>query len=696
MLIQRSPRKALLAVILMLMPQVCLPQLQFDSQTFSDYGSLTEAGTIELLSVGGQSVNGDSSSASEGLQLGYLYTLDLVTKPLAAIDSPAGKGLCSIVNGNVTVMGSVESANLSEYQLEAAPGFNAAAGFILLSSGTTAVSGALASWPTSGLAGFHTLRLRAVDASGGTMTSRVTVFVGQPSAALTIAGLDKPEGAAAGPNESIYAADTHNNRISIYTSTGAVISHFGDFHKPYGVAVDGIGNIYAADTQNDRVLKLGADGGVLMTYGDSDKKNSSFKKPQGTAVGADGLVYVADTGNQSIKVFAADGAAALSFPLPDGGTPVSVTIDQSGRIFAADVKGSRILRFDAAGQLQKVYGAGLLKRPGGVAIGADQECLMVADSGNDRIVRFDQFGNLQAAFTGLGSPAGLSFTPSGELLVAERSNDRILKLKHPGFTPSSSARRRRGHGRAQAKLYRSRDGKVERDDGTGVRVPSGAMAADLEITVDSADATSDAESKQAKRRRRKVHAASEEIEYGPEGTIFNKPVTLVLAYDPEEIAAQGIRENELKVFYWNKLLSDWEAMPSFVDKDNKTVSALTTHFSGYQVQGPSAGIGVAAAIDEFYFREAYAFPNPVRGASAVTLRIQPGLADAVEVRIYDLAGRKIHSSSDFRFSVTGGEDTYDHAWNVSGIGSGVYAFVIRARKAGQTDIVRAGKIGVIK
>ena len=170
----------------------------------------------------------------------------------------------------------------------------------------------------------------------------------------------------------------------------------------------------------------------------------------------------------------------------------------------------------------------------------------------------------------------------------------------------------------------------------------------------------------------------------------------MLAYDSAQVAARGISENELKVYYWNKSLGDWEPLPSTVDKQNKTVSALTTHFSGYQVQGPGGGIGVAATIDAFYLREAYAFPNPVRGVSAVTLRIQPGLADSIEVRVYDLAGQKIHSSSDFRFGVVGGENTYDHAWNVSGVGSGVYNFVIRARKAGQTDIVKTGKIGVIK
>jgi len=110
-----------------------------------------------------------------------------------------------------------------------------------------------------------------------------------------------------------------------------------------------------------------------------------------------------------------------------------------------------------------------------------------------------------------------------------------------------------------------------------------------------------------------------------------------------------------------------------------------------------------AAIDDFGFRDGYAFPNPSRNSSAVTFRMQPGSVDAIEVRVYDLSGRKIHSSSDFRFlgafddgNGKGVQNTYDHVWGVSGVGSGVYTFVMTAKKAGQSDIRKSGKVGVIK
>ena len=178
-------------------------------------------------------------------------------------------------------------------------------------------------------------------------------------------------------------------------------------------------------------------------------------------------------------------------------------------------------------------------------------------------------------------------------------------------------------------------------------------------------------------------------------------MTLTVPYDAALIASLGLREEDLKVYYWNPALQDWQAMPSVVDKANKKVHAQTSHFSAYQV-GALGGIGVAA-LDDFGLRDGYAFPNPSRDGNAVTFRLQPGSVDSIEVRVYDVAGRKVHSSSDFRFrgaiddgNGKGVQNTYDHVWGVTGIGSGVYSYIMTAKKAGQSDIHQSGKVGVIR
>ena len=235
-------------------------------------------------------------------------------------------------------------------------------------------------------------------------------------------------------------------------------------------------------------------------------------------------------------------------------------------------------------------------------------------------------------------------------------------------------------------------GRVETASKAAVEVPPNALEEDTEITLKRLhkDGLRTEASDAAKKR-----AAGEAIEFGPEGTLFNTPVTIELPYDP----ALTADESKLAVHYYDPLRRAWEELPSVVDRARHVVRAQTSHFSIYQPMGIAP---TTVAQDEFYFRDQYAFPNPARGG-AVTFRIQPGLADTIELRVYDLSGRKIHGSTDFTFrgavddgNGKGAQNTYDHVWGVSGVGSGVYRYVIKASRASQAPIVKSGKVGVIK
>lgn len=255
---------------------------------------------------------------------------------------------------------------------------------------------------------------------------------------------------------------------------------------------------------------------------------------------------------------------------------------------------------------------------------------------------------------------------------------------------------------AQALVKKDLESVVRRSDGAGVKVPAGALEKDLRITVAQPDAADESlRAREAEGSR--LRPVSLPVEFGPSGTKFSVPVTITLAYDALQVARQGLSESALKIYYWNPATSEWEGLPSTVDKLNRTVSALTTHFSSYQTMGSGGGIGVAAADAALGFKAAYAFPNPLRGQGSVTFRVQPGLADSVEVRVYDLSGKKVHSSSDFRNigafddgNGLGAQFTYEHGWDTSGIGSGVYTYVVVARKAGEQDISKTGKVALIK
>lgn len=236
-------------------------------------------------------------------------------------------------------------------------------------------------------------------------------------------------------------------------------------------------------------------------------------------------------------------------------------------------------------------------------------------------------------------------------------------------------------------------GRIDTPAKAAVEIPPNAMEEDTAITLKRirSDGLRAAAAEEIKMR-----PAGEPIEFGPEGTRFATPVTIELPYDP----ALAGDEDEIAIHYYNPLRREWEALASVVDRARKVVTAKTDHFSIYQPLGLAP---TTVAQDEFYYRDSYAFPNPSRGGAAVTFRIQPGLAETIELRVYDLSGRRIHSSSDFTFlgaiddgNGKGAQNTYDHAWNVSGVGSGVYNYVIKASQRGHKPITKNGKVGVIR
>lgn len=252
---------------------------------------------------------------------------------------------------------------------------------------------------------------------------------------------------------------------------------------------------------------------------------------------------------------------------------------------------------------------------------------------------------------------------------------------------------------ARLRLDMTRGGLVRRDDRVAVSVPPGAMPQDLDISIAQ---PAPVLAREIAAAGKGLKAASLPVAFGPAGTVFNAPVTITVPYDPASLQEAGLRAEDLKVHYWNPRLSAWEALSSRVDAAARTVSAEVMHFSVYQVLGAGTGVGVAA-VDDAGFRAAYAFPNPSRNGEAITFRFQPGLADTVSLRIYDLSGRKIHDGGGFRYrglfddgNGLGAQHSYEYPWDVSGIGSGVYTFHLEAQRAGQNKIRKSGKVGVVK
>ncbi len=243
---------------------------------------------------------------------------------------------------------------------------------------------------------------------------------------------------------------------------------------------------------------------------------------------------------------------------------------------------------------------------------------------------------------------------------------------------------------------------VRAKDRSAVVIPEGAATGGLGVSVSPPGKSDILENRRRAdvEARKGLVAAASGVQYGPEGARFAKPVTLELPYERAGLPS-GVSENDLAVHYWNPVSGDWEKLDSSVDTQNQVVRAQTAHFSLYQIFG--GGSAAAAPGNDFYLREVYAFPNPARGGGAVIIRVQPGSADSVSVRVYDLVGRLVHESPNFRNrgsfddgNGSGPQSTFEYAWSSSGVAEGVYSYIVTARKLGSADIGKTGKIVVLQ
>ena len=120
-----------------------------------------------------------------------------------------------------------------------------------------------------------------------------------------------------------------------------------------------------------------------------------------------------------------------------------------------------------------------------------------------------------------------------------------------------------------------------------------------------------------------------------------------------------------------------------------------------QSGGSRTSAAEPAAEAAFALGEVYAFPNPAKGGQKPTLHIEAGTADSVEIRLYDLAGDLVQEAALTGAPALiddgqGPQLAYEHALDSSGLGSGVYMYAIRAKRAGAADLKATGKVAIIK
>ncbi len=264
------------------------------------------------------------------------------------------------------------------------------------------------------------LRTVARDGSTRTLTGGPHGFVDGPWHAARFSTLS---GVAVSADGTVYVADTGNHAIRVVhphgqvsTLAGAGVPGHRDgagadamFDGPVGLALDDEGTLYVTDTYNDAIRVVTRDGQVTTLAGgggpglaDGVGRDAAFDTPAGLAIHPSGHLVVADAGNGVLRrVSKAGEVTTVALLGASLARPLAVTVSGDGIVHVTDERGA-VVRYTSDGTAQVVAG-------GGDAGFAD---------GLGTTARFRR-------------PAGLAWTASGRLVVADTGNALLRVLTDP-------------------------------------------------------------------------------------------------------------------------------------------------------------------------------------------------------------------------------------------------------------------------
>jgi predicted membrane-bound mannosyltransferase/sugar lactone lactonase YvrE len=309
-----------------------------------------------------------------------------------------------------------------------------------------------------------TIPVQADPYEGKQLTINADEVIGSPGSEP--GQFQNPRDIALAPDDTLYVADTSNNRIQHLAADGSVLQVWGSFadiskgeapggtfYEPWGIAVGIDGSVYVADTWNHRIQKFTADGQFVTMWGYFGQAETPFAiwGPRDIAIDSKGHLFVTDTGNKRVVVYDADGNSITQFGsvgLEPGqfDEPVGIAVDKDGLVYIADTWNQRIqvMVADASGSYLPLnnwevvawYGQSLDNKP---FLAVDNNGnLFTTDPEGYRILHFNAtgtfinyFGDYGSGTNGFSLPTGIIVDGKGGVWIADAGNGRIMHFSVP-------------------------------------------------------------------------------------------------------------------------------------------------------------------------------------------------------------------------------------------------------------------------
>lgn len=378
-------------------------------------------------------------------------------------------------------------------------------------------------------------------------------------------------------------------------------------------------------------------------------------------------------------------ATAVSTAVPDDKGPAITAVKPTVSTVTVAVKGSKIIiEAFVADDATTPYISGVNSGTVSVAYSTGPGVTtylpldMAADSASydgSRLMSATFRKELTAATAGISAPLQSILTVGGTFYFYFYAVDNVANYTVGAVTYKVIIQAEQ---KTSAAVTASAGGEVTLSDGnpddgeTSVTIPAGALSRNVTVTIEQADPASTAITPAAKEStiEKSVNSGRPIAVYifGPEGTIFAKPVTITLLYfeeggvikDNDGVTIAGAAEDDLRIYRWDGV--EWRFIGGTVDKIKNTVSTKVSHFSVYALFNSKGAPPKPVAMERFI--------TPNSDGINDRLEFDGSPADFKEIIIYDINGRPIRKLEGESFW-----DAKDDAGKVAEIGAYIWRAV---------------------